>query len=300
MIGKVISCVGGIYTVLSEGTLYQIYAKGAFRHSGMTPVAGDEVRFDVDGGDKGMIVEILPRKNVLIRPEVANIDVMFIVFALASPDPTLLAIDKMTAIAEHSGIEAVIVFNKRDVADPSFTEEMKDTYERAGYRVVVLSAAENTDEVKDSLYPLAKGRVAVFTGPSGVGKSTIINALYPDLKLETGVISEKNRRGKNTTRTTTLYEAGEKDTFLVDTPGFTLLDFDRFRFMKKEELVHAFPEYSKLVGECRYTKCTHTKEEGCAILEKTAGGILPKSRHESYLALWEVLKNHKDWEKKSP
>ncbi|MBQ7898073.1 MAG: ribosome small subunit-dependent GTPase A [Clostridia bacterium] len=297
MIGKVISCVGGIYTVLCDGERYHIYAKGAFRHSGMTPVAGDEVRFETDNSDKGMIVEILPRKNVLVRPEVANIDVMFIVFALASPDPSLLAIDKMTVVAEHSGIEAVIVFNKRDVADPAFTEKMRDIYERAGYRVIVLSAAENTDEVKNALYPLAKGRVAVFTGPSGVGKSTIINALYPDLKLETGGISEKNRRGKNTTRTTTLYEAGEGGTFLVDTPGFTLLDFDRFRFMKKEELVYAFPEYSKLVGDCRYTKCTHTKEEGCAILEKTADGTLPESRHESYLALWEVLKNHKDWEK---
>lgn len=296
MIGKIISCVGGIYTVLSEDTLYQIYAKGTFRHNGMTPVAGDDVEFLIDKADKGMITEILPRKNVLIRPEVANIDIMFIAFALASPDPNFLAIDKMTAIAEHSGIEAVLVFNKKDIADPEKAESIKNVYERSGYKVVMLSAADNPEEVKASLWHLAKGKVAVFSGPSGVGKSTIINALYPELKLETGSISHKNQRGKNTTRTTTLYKT-DGNSFLVDTPGFTLLDFDRFRFMKKEELVYAFPEYAELVGNCRYTKCTHTKEEGCAILEKVSDGTLPKSRHESYLALWEILKNHKDWEK---
>jgi ribosome biogenesis GTPase len=176
---------------------------------------------------------------------------------------------------------------------------MADVYRKAGYKVVVLSASENTDEVREKLLPLAKGKVAVFTGPSGVGKSTIINALYPDLELQTGAISQKNRRGKNTTRTTTLYKTRENDgTYFVDTPGFTLLDFDRFRFMKKEELVYSFREYADLAPFCRYTKCTHTKEEGCKILEKIADGTLPRSRHDSFLSLFEILKNHKDWENK--
>lgn len=298
MIGKILSCVGGIYTVISDGILYSCAAKGAFRHDKTVPMAGDEVELEPDG-EKGFITKILPRKNSLIRPEVANIDVMFIVFALRSPDPNLLSIDKLTVLAEHSSIDAVIVFNKRDIADGEKAEELADIYKRAGYTVVVLSAAENKDEVREKLLPIARGKVAVFTGPSGVGKSTIINALYPDLELETGVISEKNRRGKNTTRTTTLYKTKENDgTYLVDTPGFTLLDFDRFRFMKKEELVFAFREYAPLATDCRYTKCTHTKEEGCKILEKTRDGTLSKTRHESFTSLWEILKNHKEWENK--
>jgi ribosome biogenesis GTPase len=258
------------------------------------------VEFCVEDDNKndthGFITKILPRKNVLIRPEVANIDTMFITFALASPDPNLISIDKLTALAEHHSIKAVIVFNKSDIADGEKTREMVEIYEKSGYDVVVLSAKNNETEVREKLLPLAKGSVCVFTGPSGVGKSTIINALFPSLALETGKVSEKTRRGKNTTRNTTLYRTGE-NTYFVDTPGFTLLDFDRFRFMKKEELVFAFPEYKDYLGSCRYTKCSHTKEEGCAILSAINEGKLPTSRHESYLYLFDILKNHKDWEK---
>ena len=299
MTGRIISCIGGVYTVECDGAHYPCIAKGSFRHEGQSVVAGDMVDFQKDGEkkgreDMGLVTCVHTRKNMLIRPEVANIDTLFAVFALASPDPSLLAIDKLTAISAHAGINTVIVFNKKDIADPETADSLYDTYTRCGYTVVMLSAGNDTDEVREKLLPLTKG-ISVFTGPSGVGKSTIINALFPGLSLETGKISEKNRRGKNTTRSTVLYKTGE-DSYYVDTPGFTLLDFDRFRFMKKDELVYAFPEYSELAGECRYTKCTHTKEEGCAILEATENGTLPKSRHDSYLSLWEILKNHKDWE----
>ena len=302
MIGRIISCIGGVYTVECDGNHYPCVAKGAFRHDGMTVVAGDMVEFQQNGEKKGredigLVTRVLERKNVLIRPEVANIDTIFAVFALASPDPSLLAIDKLTAIAAHSDINVVIVFNKRDIADALETEKLVGTYEKSGYTVVTLSAATDPDEVREKLFPLAGGGVNVFTGPSGVGKSTVINTLFPQLQLEIGSISEKNKRGKNTTRSTVLYKTDE-NTYFVDTPGFTLLDFERFRFMKKEELVFAFPEYRDLACECRYTKCTHTKEEGCAILEGIADGNLPKSRHDSYLSLWEILKNHKDWENK--
>ena len=297
MIGKVISCVGGLYTVECENTLYQAVAKGAFRHSKMTVMAGDRVEFEIDSENKGFIKEVLERKNFLIRPEVANIDVMFVVFALSSPDPSFLSIDKMTVITEHSGIDTVIVFNKADLVTEDKKEEMKAIYEKIGYKVVFLSAKMDGDSVRKELLPLLKNKVAVFSGPSGVGKSTIINALYPDLNLQTGSISDKNRRGKNTTRTTILHKTKENDgTYLVDTPGFTLLDFDRFKFIKKEELVFAFREYAPLALDCRYTKCTHTKEEGCKILEKINDGTLPESRHTSFLSLWDILKNHKDWE----
>lgn len=301
MTGRIITCVGGVYTVECDNIQYPCVAKGSFRHDGLVPVAGDMVEFQQNGEkkgreDMGLVTRILDRKNVLIRPEVANIDTIFAVFALASPDPNILAIDKLTAISAHAGINTVIVFNKKDIADPERVEMLCDTYSRCGYTVITLSASNDTDEVREKLLPLACHGISVFTGPSGVGKSTMINALYPDLRLETGSVSEKTRRGKNTTRSTTLYKTGE-DSYYVDTPGFTLLDFDRFRFMKKEELVYAFPEFGRLMGDCRYTKCTHTKEEGCAVLEAVESGSLPKSRHDSYLALWDVLKNHKDWDK---
>ncbi len=292
MIGRIISCIGGIYTIESEGEHYTCSAKGSFRHQGLLVVAGDMVEFEKDG----LITRVLERKNVLIRPEVANIDTMFIVFALASPDPNLLAIDKLTAICAHANINTVIVFNKKDIADSESAKELYNTYTSCGYKVIMLSAGSNKEEVREKLFPLAKGGVSVFSGPSGVGKSTIINALFPQLELETGSLSQKTQRGKNTTRSTTLYKTDE-DTYYVDTPGFTQLDFDRFRFLKKDELVYAFPEFRELVGECRYTKCTHTKEDGCAILEKINSGKLPKSRHDSFVSLWEILKNHKEWEK---
>ncbi|MBR6632784.1 MAG: ribosome small subunit-dependent GTPase A [Clostridia bacterium] len=301
MIGRIISCIGGVYTVECDGAHYPCVAKGSFRHEGLVVVAGDVVEFQQEGDKKGredvgLVTRVLERKNVLIRPEVANVDTMFVVFALASPEPNFLAIDKLTAITAHADINTVIVFNKKDVASPEVCESLYDTYTKSGYRVVMLSASSQPEEVTRELLPLARGGVSVFTGPSGVGKSTIINTLFPELCLQTGDVSQKTQRGKNTTRTTTLYKTGE-DTYYVDTPGFTLLDFDRFRFMKKEELVYAFPEYRELVGSCKYTKCTHTKEEGCAILERINKGELPKSRHESYLSLWEILKNHKEWEK---
>lgn len=298
MIGKVISCLGGIYMVESEGGHFKCVAKGTFRHDGTTVVAGDKVEFERDSFDKGredvgLIKSIYPRKNSLIRPEVANIDTAFVVFAYTSPEPNFLAIDKLLAILSHAKIKTVIVFNKADIAESDKAKLMYDTYTGAGFDVVELSAKNNGEEVRQKLLPYAKG-ISVFTGPSGVGKSTMINALYPELHLETGDVSVKTGRGKNTTRSTVLYKTGE-ESYYVDTPGFTLLDFDRFHFMDKEDLVYAFPEFSALVGECRYTKCTHTKEEGCAILEAVRDGKISPTRHESYLTLWETLKKYKNY-----
>lgn len=298
MIGKVISCLGGIYTVESEGEHFKCVAKGTFRHDGVSVVAGDTVEFERDGAIKGrenigLIKSVYPRKNSLIRPEVANIDTAFVVFAYTSPEPNFLAIDKLLAILTHAKIKTVIVFNKKDIADSEKAKELYGIYSGAGFDVVELSAKNNGEEVREKLLPYAKG-ISVFTGPSGVGKSTMINALFPELRLETGDVSVKTGRGKNTTRSTVLYKTGE-DSYYVDTPGFTLLDFDRFHFMDKEDLVYAFPEFSALVGECRYTKCTHTKEEGCAILEAIREGKISPTRHESYLNLWEILKKYKNY-----
>ncbi len=302
MRGRILSCSAGVYRVETEEGIYSCTARGIFRQEGITPTAGDYVEITPDEKDTeaGVIEKVVDRRNHLIRPGVANIDILFIVFAYRDPLPNFYSIDKLCAIAEHNSIKAHIVFNKRDLADPGEIEEITSVYKACGYEVHSLTAGSSPEEIRDTLGEYVYGNTCVFTGPSGVGKSTIINVLYPDMpRLETGRVSEKTKRGRHTTRSTVLYPAGDgKSGYLVDTPGFSLLDFERFRFMKKEELVYAFPEYADLALECKYKKCTHTKEEGCAILEKVNEGILPKSRHESYVAIWEDLKKHHDWDEK--
>lgn len=298
MRGRILSCVGGMYTVETESAdTVRCYAKGTFRHEEITPVAGDYVEFSEDGtaGREifGYITKISDRKNCLIRPPVANIDKMFAVFALANPLPSLIAIDKLCSVACHNDIEVSLVFTKKDIE--SADRSICDIYRACGYSVFEV-CAKDTDEVRDSILCHIAGVTAVFAGPSGVGKSTIVNALYPDLKAKTGNISEKNRRGRHTTRETVLYHTGD-GSYLADTPGFTLLDFSQFQFMKKDELVWSFPEYEKYIGNCRYTKCTHTSEEGCAIVEAVKGGDLEKTRHESYVSLYHDLSKFKPWEK---
>lgn len=302
MQGRILTCSAGIYSVKTENGIYLCPARGAFRQEGIVPVAGDFVEIIPDEKEElvGVVDRVLERRNHLIRPGVSNIDVLFIVFAYRDPLPNLYSIDKLCAIAEHNSIKSHIVFNKRDLADEKDEERLVSVYKSCGYEVHSLSAGSSPEEIRRVLSPYTANNTCVFTGPSGVGKSTIINALYPSCeRLETGRVSEKTRRGRHTTRSTVLYpEGGEGTGYLVDTPGFSLLDFERFRFMKKEELVYAFPEFASLVGQCRYTKCTHTKEEGCAILERVLSGEIPESRHESYIAIWEDLKKHHDWDTK--
>ncbi len=301
-VGRVLSGIGGLYTVESDGKQYKCFAKGVFRHDEINVLAGDFAEFDgssCDGSGKrediGYIKKILPRKNHLLRPPVSNIDRLFLVFSFLNPSPTLLAVDKLTALAAHNGIEAVIVFTKKDIAPKEVRDTLLNLYRNSGFTVLEL-CAQDREETQEKLSPFIKGATSVFTGPSGVGKSTIINTLYPGLGARSGEISRKNLRGRNTTRQSLLYRVEEDGTYLADTPGFTLLDFERFFFMKKEELVYAFGEYREYIGSCKYTKCTHTKEEGCKILEALQNGALEQSRHESYLSLYEDLKKHKDWE----
>ena len=301
MKGRILTCSAGVYKVETEEKIYSCTARGIFRQEGIQPVAGDFVEVEPDEKDleAGVIEKVLDRNNHLIRPGVSNVDVLFIVFAYRDPLPNFYSIDKLCAIAEHNNIKVEIVFNKRDLATDEEIDRITSVYRACGYEVHSLAAGVSPDEIRAELGASSQGKTCVFTGPSGVGKSTIINALYPSMpRLETGRVSEKTRRGRHTTRSTVLYPTEDKG-YLVDTPGFSLLDFERFRFMKKEELVWAFPEYAPLVGECKYKKCTHTKEEGCAILEKTLSGELPSSRHESYIAIWEDLKKHNDWEEKN-
>ena len=240
------------------------------------------------------IEEIAPRKNALIRPPMANLDTLFVTVAVASPAPLTETVDKLISIAEHNGIEPVIVLTKCDLDTASATS-LKDIYTRAGFRVFCTGLGEMAEnEALLSFLSSSAGNISAFSGASGVGKSTLLNRLFPSLSLETGEISARIARGKNTTRRVELFPLGE-DRYLADTPGFTMLDFERFDFFDKEALPTTFREFLPYIGECRYTKCSHTKEDGCAILSAVRSGEIPKSRHESFLSIYEVLKKKTKW-----
>ena len=318
--GRIIRGLGGLYeialgagqTPLSGQRIFS-RAKGNFRHVGQTPLVGDLVRVSYDevavshytgnatgrteDGGGVVIAEILPRKNALIRPPMANLGLLFIAFAAAKPDPVTETIDKLIAIAEYNGIEPVPVICKSDLA-PARAAELCEIYRGAGFTAFSLSAegGEGVDELRLFIENNLGTRIAAFSGASGVGKSTLLNALYPSLGLETGSISEKIERGKHTTRRVELYPVGEG--YVADTPGFSMLDFMRFDFFSLEDLPFVMREFAPFVGKCRYTKCSHTKEEGCAVLEAVRAGEISPSRHRGFLAMHEELKHKKKWSKK--
>ena len=310
--GKIISVSGGLYRIALSEYDKKVYcrAKGAFRHSGLTPLVGDEVTLrcnktpeELTGEESegGILIESIgERKNALIRPPMANLDLIFVTMAAASPAPILTTVDKLCAIAEHNKIEPVIVIGKSEL-DPQKANEIKDIYTLGGFRVFPVSCAtgDGIDEIRNFIDSELFGKTAAFSGASGVGKSTLMNLLFPDLHLQTGDISRKIERGKHTTRSVELYTMGEGENefYIADTPGFSMLDFKQFDFFGKDDLPYTFREFNDYIGECRYTKCTHTKEEGCAILEAVRDGRIARSRHDSFLELYDVLKNKKDWDK---
>lgn len=323
--GKILKGVGGLYTIklcgADEHALYYdapspisaetvaCSASGALRHNRITPLVGDSVEVvftdlslaDTDDRAKNKdirISKILERKNALIRPPLANLDVMFISMAATHPAPVLSTVDKLIAIAEHNGIEPVIIIGKQDL-DSAAAEEIRDIYLRSGFSVFVLSAqtGEGTDALKAFIKNDLKRKTAAFAGASGVGKSTLLNRLFPDLSLQTNEISERIQRGKHTTRHVELYPISndEDSGYIADTPGFSLLDFERFSFFDKEDLAYNMREFREYIGKCKYTKCSHTKEEGCAIVEAVRAGDIPRSRHESFVEIYETLKNKNKW-----
>ena len=303
--GKIIKGVGGLYTVrvldgASElcGDTVQCRAKGSFRHSGMTPLAGDDVMLLFESDGSSVISEIAERRNSLIRPPLANLDYIFVTMAAAQPTPILTTVDKLTAIAEHNNIEPVIVITKADI-DPDAAEEYAEIYRRSGFTVFVISSVTGmgVDALKAFVDTALEGKTAAFAGASGIGKSTLMNALFPHLSLVTSEISRKIERGRHTTREVELFTLSESIDcgYLADTPGFSMLDFERFDFFTLEDLPLAFREFRERIGQCRYTKCSHTKEEGCAIVDDVKSGEIPKSRHDSFLELYTTLKAKKKW-----
>ena len=306
--GIIISGVGGLYSVRSDsGEIFPCRAKGAFRRKGLSPLVGDRVsiRPPEASGKEYFIEEIFERKNSLIRPPMANLETLFVTFAPKNPEPSTLYLDKLLSIAVFNRIKPVVIITKADVSE-ELAESYANIYRKAGFPVFI-SSSENgkgVEELKE--YILSLKGICAFAGASGVGKSTLMNALFPSLTLDTGVLSEKIARGKHTTRSVTLYsmtdlmEGASSESYIADTPGFSMLDFIEFDFYTLEDLPHCFPEFEPYLSECRYTDCSHTKESAsdCAIAAAIENGEIAKERHESYLSIYADLFGKRPWKKK--
>lgn len=299
--GKVVKGLGGLYEVLTEeGERLSCRAKGNLKRDEEKVQIGDNVTVTVDDAtpDSIIISAIGERKNSLIRPPLANLDYLFIVFAARKPTPVIETVDKLTAIAEHNSILPIIVITKTDL-DKTAADEYAAIYRSVGYPTFVTSSesGEGTDEIKAYISEVMReGATAAFAGASGVGKSTLLNALFPDLALATSEISRKIERGRHTTRHVELFLL-EGGGFLADTPGFSLIDFERFDFFSLDDLPLAFPEIRGLVGQCRYVDCAHVGEgaDECAVARAVANGEIPETRVASYRSVWRTLKAKKGY-----
>lgn len=288
MQGKIIKGIAGFYYVHVAGSgIYECKAKGIFRKENRKPLVGDNVEIEVlDEKDReGSLVGILPRKNELIRPAVANVDQALVVFAAARPDPHLNLLDRFLVMMERKGIPAILCFNKTDIAGDPRIRELAQIYRDCGCRILFTSAKKQ--ENIRQLLELLRGKTTTVAGPSGVGKSSLINLLQGDVCMETGAISEKIGRGRHTTRHAELIAIDEAS-YIMDTPGFSSLYTNDF---EKEELKQYFPEFHPFEGLCRYSGCDHVHEPGCAVKEAVEAGKIHRTRYENYLEMYEELKN---------
>ena len=287
--GILLQSVGGLCEVETADAVYTCKMRGVFRQRGEMPIAGDKVEITLQPDGTGMIETILPRKNALVRPPLANIDCLVIVVSVKDPEPNLQIINTMIAIAERREIEPVIVINKTDLSDG---DALSAIYANAGFKVFTVSVT--SPDTIASLKTYLRGKVSAFTGNSGVGKSSILNVLQPSLSLATGDISQKLGRGRHTTRTVTLFHVG--DGLVADTAGFSSLDIAMVENeLSSENLFFCFREFEKHFGHCRFSSCTHTKELNCAIRAAVDAGEIAASRYETYLLLFSQLKNKKNW-----
>lgn len=287
--GILMKSIGGFYYVRCDGKEYECKARGSFRKSGNSPVVGDRVVISVPEDGFASIEEIKPRINKLKRPALANIDTLVIVCSTVDPEPNFTVIDKMTAAAVNNNMIPAIVVSKNDLKSG---ERIAEIYRNSEFPVFLCSP-DDTDDVK-KLKAFLKGKVSAFTGNSGVGKSTLINRIFPELELQTGQISRKLGRGKHTTRVVELFEID--GCFVADTPGFSTVDLQRYEMIDKTQLQYCFPEFEKYFGECQFTSCSHTCEKGCRILQAVADGEIEPSRHKSYVAMYNEVKDIKEWE----
>ncbi|MBQ2094199.1 MAG: ribosome small subunit-dependent GTPase A [Ruminococcus sp.] len=289
--GILMKSIGGFYYVRSEDKEYECKARGSFRKKGSSPVAGDRVEISVPDEGYCAIEQILPRKNKLKRPALANIDALVIVCSTVDPQPNFTVIDKMTAAAVNNGMTPVLAVSKNDIKNG---DEVCEIYRKSGIKVFQCSPDDKSET--DALRDYLKGKVSAFTGNSGVGKSTLLNMLFPSLELATGQISEKLGRGRHTTRVVELFELD--GCFVADTPGFSTVDLQRYEMIDKEQLQYCFPEFEKYLGQCQFTSCAHTCEKGCKILEAVQNGEIAESRHKSYVQMYNEVKDIKHWQLK--
>lgn len=288
--GIVIQQVGGFYYVEADSVVYTCRGRGILRRQGMTPVAGDRVEITVESDDTGVLESVLERRNCLVRPPVANVDLLVLVASVCQPKTNTLVLDKMIAVAEKQNVLPIVVINKSDLGDPA---ELESIYRSTGLECFTVCANDPA-----SLEPLRRrlaGQVSVFAGNSGVGKSSILNGIDPSLQLSTGEISQKLGRGRHTTRTATLYHLAEG--YLVDTPGFSSLELEQVEPIYKEDLPYCFREFESYEGCCRFSGCAHYKEPGCAVRSAVESGEIAQSRYDSYVIMYEAVKDIKEWEK---
>ncbi len=287
--GRILRSISGFYDVQTPEGLVTCRARGILRKEGNSPLTGDMVEITVEKG-KGMVEAILPRKNHFIRPAVANIDALVVFAANVNPVTEPYLIDRVAAIAGDQEVPVYLCVNKCDL-DPA--QDLVRIYRHAGFPVICTSA--ETGEGVEELRALLTGKLTAFTGNSGVGKSSILNRLAPELKLETGEVSEKLGRGRHTTRHVELYCLGE-DTYVADTPGFSSFDTDQMELILKENLQYAFPDFGSFIGKCRFDDCSHRKEPDCAVRAAVESGEIEPSRYDSYLKLYEKASQIKLWE----
>lgn len=287
--GTIIKGIGGFYYVEAADEIYECKARGVFRKEKLSPLVGDKVTISINENAENTIDEIMPRKNALTRPPVVNIDNLIIVVSTVEPKPSTLVIDKLIAVAEHKNIEPIIVITKSDL---SSAQEIYDIYTLAGFKTIIISneTKDGVDEVKAVL----KDKISALTGSSGVGKTSLLNNLDETLALKTAQISKKLGRGRHTTRQAELYRVC--DGFVVDTPGFSSFEIDKSDIILKDELAYCFRDFSDYIEKCKfYPSCTHTADKGCAVVEAVNEGKISKSRHNSYVQLYNEVKDIKEW-----
>ncbi len=288
--GIIIKGIGGFYYVeAADGIVYECKARGVFRKEKITPLAGDRVEITVESNNKNSIDKILERRNFFKRPPIANVDTLVIVSSVCDPRPNLLIIDRLTAVASYKNVEPIIVFTKDDLQSAN---EFVKIYTNAGFKTFAVS--NETGEGIEKVKSIIDGGITVFTGNSGVGKSSLINRMYPDFCLETGEISRKLGRGRHTTRHVELFKVGSG--YIADTPGFSSLDFETNDLIKKDELAFCFPDFAYYIGSCRFSTCAHVNDKGCSLVEAVKSGDVERTRHESYVTMYNEVKDIKDWQ----
>lgn len=291
MEGRIVRSLSGFYDVKTDSGLVTCRARGILRKEGNSPLTGDLVEITAEHG-KGMVEKILPRKNRFIRPAVANIDALVVFAANVNPVTEPYLIDRVAAIAGDQNVPVILCVNKCDL-DPAV--DLVRIYEHAGFTVICTSA--ETGDGVETLMQQISGKLVAFTGNSGVGKSSILNRLCPELNLATGEVSEKLGRGRHTTRHVELHQL-EQDTYVADTPGFSSFDTDQMEVILKENLQYAFPDFGRYIGQCRFDDCSHRKEPDCAVRAAWENGQIEKTRYDSYLRLYEKSSQINLWELK--